>query len=62
LCGQELELVEHLTLQCVFAREVWVLVSVWSQGVVQVSDMNISIEDWWNNALQGRTMEEGKIV
>jgi hypothetical protein len=55
LCDQELESAEHLTLQCVFAREVWALVSAWSQGVVQVRDMNISIEDGWNNALQGRT-------
>jgi hypothetical protein len=36
LCDQELETVEHMVLRCVFAQEVWLLMSNWTVGLVKV--------------------------
>jgi hypothetical protein len=53
LCDQELETAEHLCLHCVFAQEVWFLVTQWTDGLVSIPGGQISIQDWWNSALQG---------
>jgi hypothetical protein len=53
LCAQEPETAEHLTLHCVFTREVWVLVSSWTQGLVKVPRQDLGLEEWWNQPLQG---------
>jgi hypothetical protein len=62
LCEQAPETVPHLILQCVFAREVWVLVSNWTIGLILVPDQEISTENWWNASVQGRSKEEGRRV
>lgn len=53
---------EHLILHCVFAREVWLLVVQWVQGLVTMPPTNITVEQWWNSSLQGRSKEEGRWV
>jgi hypothetical protein len=53
LCDQEQETVEHLVLTCVYAQEVWLRVSSWTDGVVKVPDAHQSMEIWWNVSLKG---------
>jgi hypothetical protein len=36
LCDQEFETAAHICLQCVYAQQVWVLVSFWTDGFIQV--------------------------
>jgi hypothetical protein len=62
LCDQELESATHLCLQCVFARQVWYLVSSWTGGRIQIPPLNLSIEHWWNSALHGLPKEQKRIV
>jgi hypothetical protein len=62
LCDQILETAEHLVLHCVVAREVWLLVSHWVQGLVTMPPPDITIEEWWNASLQGRSKEEKRWV
>jgi hypothetical protein len=54
LCDQELETAGHLCLHCVYKREVWDLVSTWSEGLIQVPTHLASVELWWNGSVQGR--------
>jgi hypothetical protein len=54
LCDQDLETADHLCLHCVYAREVWQRVSVWSDGLFTVPVPNVSVETWWNSSVQGR--------
>jgi hypothetical protein len=60
LCDQHLESASHLVLQCVFARQVWLLVRQWTRGLVQLPVQNAYVEEWWNSSLSGRPKEERK--
>jgi hypothetical protein len=51
LCDQEDETAGHLCLQCVFAREVWVLVAAWSDNTVTVPGRLQTLESWWSTGL-----------
>jgi hypothetical protein len=53
LCEQVPELTEHIALHCVYAQEVCLLVSQWTQGQVKPPSAGQSVQDWWNNSLQG---------
>jgi hypothetical protein len=54
LCDQAWETAAHLCLHCVYAREVWYLVSYWAEGMIQVPLQEVSTEQWWNGSVQGR--------
>jgi hypothetical protein len=41
LCDHELESAEHLCLQCVYAQQVWLLVTQWTDGLASCS------VGWW---------------
>jgi hypothetical protein len=41
LCDQELESAEHLCLQCVYAQEVWLLVTQWTDDLVCIPGRHI---------------------
>jgi hypothetical protein len=60
LCDQAPETADHLCLQCVFAQEVWVLVSAWSDGAVRVPDRCLSLDNWWSSELTGVPSKEKK--
>jgi hypothetical protein len=62
LCDQEQQTAEHLCLHCVFAREVWMLVSGWSNGLVQAPNPGSTLEEWWNTSMQGQSKEMGRQV
>jgi hypothetical protein len=57
LCDQAFETTSHLCLECVYAREVWELVSRWVGQSLRVPVLNVAIERWWNASLQGRHIE-----
>lgn len=52
LCDQELETASHLCLHCVYAREVWSLVSAWTGGMVAVPTLEVDIKEWRNSVIQ----------
>jgi hypothetical protein len=58
LCGQEQETLAHLCLHCVFAREVWALMSTWSGGLtwlgglIRIPEDGLLVEEWWHQSLQ----------
>jgi hypothetical protein len=62
LCDQELETAQHLCLHCVYAQEVWHLVSGWSDGLVQVPSRTVAVECWWNLAVCRRPKEEARLL
>lgn len=62
LCDQEQETPQHLCLHCVYAREVWFLVTHWSEGLIQPPIQGMSVEEWWNTSLQGQPKEKGRRV
>jgi hypothetical protein len=53
LCDQTPETAVHLCLQCVFAREVWHLVSSWSAGLIHIPAQDVYLECWWNDSVCG---------
>jgi hypothetical protein len=53
LCDQCPETAEHMALHCVFAQQVWLLVSHWTDGLVRVPNQAIPMESWWNSSLRG---------
>jgi hypothetical protein len=53
LCEQELETMEHIGLWCVFAQEVWFLLSQWTNDVVRVPARELTMAHWWNQSLRG---------
>lgn len=57
LCEQAQESAVHMVLHYAYAKEVWWLVSVWTEGLVQMPDDGIGIEDWWNGAVSGLSKE-----
>lgn len=57
LCEQAHESAVHLALHCVYAKEVWWLVSNWSEGLIQIPADGTGIEEWWNAAVQGHSKE-----
>ncbi|CAO2169178.1 unnamed protein product [Urochloa humidicola] len=57
LCDQVHETAQHISLQCVYAQQVWVLVVDWCAGLVQLPQRDLSIEDWWNQSLEGTPRE-----
>jgi len=53
LCDQEPETGAHLCLYCSFAKQVWLLVSNWTLGIIQVpADQDEGLEDWWTRSLE----------
>jgi hypothetical protein len=52
LCDQEPEDAAHLCLHCVFAKEVWLHMSSWSNGLIRLPSDNTSVEDWWHLSLR----------
>jgi hypothetical protein len=58
LCDQEFETAAHICLQCVYAQQVWVLVSFWTDGFIHVPRLlkNGGTTLCWGS--EGRT-EEG---
>jgi hypothetical protein len=32
----------------------WILISVWTEGLISAPAQNVSLEAWWNFQLQGR--------
>lgn len=56
------ETIVHLCLRCVFAREVWGMVSWWSGGWIRVPEQNVSVELWWNSSLQGLARRDQRCV
>jgi hypothetical protein len=47
-CNQANESAQHLIIQCSFAMDVWTRASAWTEGMVQVPEQHLNIEDWWN--------------
>ncbi|KAF8721717.1 hypothetical protein HU200_022890 [Digitaria exilis] len=47
----------HLALHCIFVKEVWYLVSSWTEGLVQVPSDGVGIEEWWNAEVRGLPKE-----
>lgn len=62
LCDQAPETAEQICLHCVYAREVWFLVSQWSNGLVGIPDHGCEIEEWWNRGVSGQPKEKGRRV
>jgi len=58
LCDQEQETAVHLSLECVYAREVWLLMKDWSVGLVQVPEPGLEIEDWWKASISQLPKED----
>jgi mannosylglycoprotein endo-beta-mannosidase len=55
LCDQNWETTVHLCLHCVYAREVWFMVSNWAEVTIQVPAQDVSTKVWWNGAMQERS-------
>jgi hypothetical protein len=62
LCDQADENATHLCLNCVYAREVWVLVSNWADMEIAIPNGVTSTESWWNMAVQGRTKTQRRRI
>jgi hypothetical protein len=41
-------------LHCVFAKEVWLAVQVWSENLIAVPDSRVSLVVWWNSATKSK--------
>jgi hypothetical protein len=52
LCDQAFETARHISIQCVFAQQVWVLVSWWTFGRVPIPEAGANLRSWWNSTLQ----------
>jgi mannosylglycoprotein endo-beta-mannosidase len=57
LCDQEPETAEHICLKCVYAQEVWLLVQVWTEGLVHIPERGVPMEDWWNSTMLSTTKQ-----
>jgi hypothetical protein len=63
LCDQVSESGVHLCLHCVYAQQVWVHVSAWTNGLVKVPSRHIDLEVWWwNESLRGIPKEDKRRV
>jgi hypothetical protein len=62
LCDQELETAQHLCLNCVYAQELWHLVSGWTNGRVQVPSRSADLEGWWNASVSGKPKAEARTI
>ena len=52
LCDQEQETAAHLCLHCCYAREVWWLIHIWIEGLVAIPEPGLTLQNWWNFAIQ----------
>jgi hypothetical protein len=50
LCDQEPETDDHLFLHCSFAKQVWLLVTNWTAGTIQLPANPEEIEYWWKRS------------
>jgi hypothetical protein len=62
LCDQEPETAQHISLHCVYAQEVWHLVSCWTHSLVQVPSRTIRLEGWWNAAVSNKPKDEARLT
>lgn len=62
VCDQVPETAKHMSLHCVYAQEVWLLVSHWTYGHVKVPTPAMSIEEWWNSSIRGRGKKEKQLI
>jgi mannosylglycoprotein endo-beta-mannosidase len=62
LCDQALETAVHLCLHCVFAREVWHLVTTWAGGFFQPPTLTDSLEGWWNASVHARPQQQKRLI
>jgi hypothetical protein len=60
LCDQEFETADHTCLNCVFAQEVWVQVSAWTDGTVSVPQRSLNLETWWENEMRDLSSKQKK--
>jgi hypothetical protein len=51
LCDQDLQDAAHLCLHCVFTREVWAQMCLWTGGVIKVPEASVGLEEWWHRSL-----------
>jgi len=52
LCDQVHETAAHLCLHCSYAKQVWLAMSNWTSGAIQIPAVqDEGIEDWWNRSL-----------
>ena len=52
LCDQVTEIAAHLCLQCPFAKQVWLLVNSWTNGVIPLPiDLDVHVDAWWRRSL-----------
>jgi hypothetical protein len=51
-----------MCLHCVFAQEVWLLVSEWTGGRLKIPAPGTTMLDWWNNSLKGRKKEKQQVA
>jgi hypothetical protein len=54
LCDQELETTDHLCLECVFAKEVWLAVEQWTDHLVQIPNPGVGLLQWWNRTTKSQ--------
>jgi hypothetical protein len=57
MCNQELESAAHISLNCVFAQQVWLLVSWWTLGRVMTPPAGADLQLWWNSTMHATPKE-----
>lgn len=63
LCDQENETSVHLYLKCCYAKEIWVLVSIWSGGTICMPAIDEDeMEIWWTRSLEPFSKKQRRSV
>uniref|UniRef100_A0A453IF99 Reverse transcriptase zinc-binding domain-containing protein n=1 Tax=Aegilops tauschii subsp. strangulata TaxID=200361 RepID=A0A453IF99_AEGTS len=52
LCDQEPETIQHLLLECPFARQAWHEALAWLRIPAPIPNREPSLMDWWKHARQ----------
>lgn len=59
LCDQEPETIDHISLNCAFAKQVWLEIRNWQNvELLMQEDSGSDLETWWNKRLSGIPKEE----
>lgn len=54
LCAQSEETALHLAINCYYAKQVWLLVAIWTGVSILASYTDVSdMKQWWSNSLAG---------